>query len=124
MSEVRLDILFNASDVFRALDELEARLNKFQNMQLNLGTNLGFDKLTQQVGSVSNAVSRITRDIDTMVNRVQKITQKPTGDGGGGISLSQVGSLYMLSNVFDRFASRLGSVLESAFQEFRSAATA
>lgn len=123
MSEVRLDILFNASDVFRALDELEARLNKFQNMQLNLGTNLGFDKLTQQVGSVSNAVSRITRDIDTMVNRVQKITQKPTGEGVGGISLSQVGSLYMLSNVFDRFASRLGSVLESAFQEFRAAAT-
>ncbi len=131
MANVELNLIFNASDVFRALDELEARLAKFQGQafQINIGGN--FQSVTQQAKSLSNVLNELRtkgaidiKATSNLSNTVRQIKGEIDKISDKRISLTQVGSLYMLSNVFDRFASRLSSIFDSAFNAFQQSATA
>jgi len=148
MSEVRLDLLFNASDALRAIDEIEARLAKLQGLKINVGD---LSSVTAAVQNLVNKINELRRPIDLRINTSQIATASSqlsnvakqireafttatigvttqtktvsTPSTSRSLTFPAVGGLYMFSNVLNRFASRLSSIFDNALSVFEEAAT-
>jgi len=153
MSEVRLDLLFNASDALRAIDEIEARLTKLQGLKIGIGDVTAATSAVQTLANKLNEISKpinlnvnarslsgfatqlsnISKQFDQALQRTwlgkrmkisaQIDTLLESMQPTKRISMAEVGGLYMFSNVLDRFAGRLGTLFDKAISAFEDAAT-